>query len=81
MMEIKQEQDHSITSPDESASLPLENDFRIKSYQELGIRQLRKWLKQHYDLSSHLFSICSVNYGLKKKDNKLTINHKQQVPI
>lgn len=42
MMEIKQEQDHSITSPDESASLPLENDFRIKSYQELEIRQLRK---------------------------------------
>lgn len=34
MMEIKQEQDHSITSPDETASLPLEKDFHIKSYQE-----------------------------------------------
>lgn len=44
MMEIKQEKDYSITSPDETASLPLEIHFRLKSYQELEIRQLRKWL-------------------------------------
>lgn len=81
MMVIKWEKNNSITSPDETASLTLEKDVRIKSYQELDIRQLRKGLKQHYDLSSHLFCICSVNYGLKKKDNELMINHKQQAPI
>lgn len=68
MMEIKWERDNSITSTDESASLPLEKDFRIESYQELESRQLRKWLKQHYDLSSHLFSICWVNYGCSKEE-------------
>lgn len=64
-MEIKQERDKSIPRP---ASLPLEKDCGITSYQEFEIQQWRKWLKQHYYSNPPLFSICWLNYGCDEEE-------------
>lgn len=53
-----------------TASLSLEKDFGITSYQELEIRQLRKWLKQHCDSNPPLFSICWINYGCDEEETQ-----------